>query len=340
MSDPPIDPATAVDEYLEARRHELSKQTVQNQRYRLKQFVEWADEIGFDDMRQLDGRDCEAFKLARNQSGLAPITITQQMHTFRVFIRWCGTVGYCPEDLHELIIIPPVSASEERSDDALSFERGQRILSYLRQFKYASRKHVLFGLLWHTGLRTGSARALDLGDIHHDESGTMYLDVCHRPETDTPLKLQEGGERHVTVANPELASAIDDWVDHKRPSVEDDYGREPLITSRQGRASHTTIRCDVYQVTHPCITDNCPHGNDKDTCSYRNRSQSGGCPSAVGPHGIRRSAITAHLDQGVPKEIVSERTNVNVDTLEKHYDGRTKEQARTTRQEHIDDLRF
>jgi hypothetical protein len=44
--------------------------------------------------------------------------------------------------------------------------------------------------------------------------------------------------------------------------------------------------------------------------------------------------------QNIGIEIVSERTNVNVDTLEEHYDDRNKEQARTTRQEHIDGLRF
>lgn len=340
MHDSQVTPETAVAEFLEAKGHEVSDATIQNLRYRLKQFRRWADDVGLDDMRDVDGRTCEKWKLARANSGLAPITMRAHMRTFRQFLRWCGVMGYCKQDVHELVRVPDVDKEDRRRDDAISFERAKRITSYLSQFEYASRRHIVFAIPWHTGMRTGSLRALDVDDVEHDNRGTMYLTVRHRPVTETPLKLASEGERNVTIGDDELASAIEDWMEHKRPPVEDEHGRRPLIATKQGRASKTTIRTDVYQATQPCLIDDCPHGFERESCEYVSRDRAGGCPSSISPHALRRSAITAHLDQGAPKEIVSERTAVNVDTLEEHYDNRTQEQARTTRAEYVDDLRF
>lgn len=340
MYDEPVSPETAVEEFLEMKAPEVSDSTIQNLRYRLKQFRLWTDEAGIDDMRELDGRDCEKWKLARSSSGLAPITMRHHMRTFRQFVRWCGVVGYCKPDLHELVRVPAVKKADRRSEDSITYERANRIKSYLTKIEYSSRQHIIFGLLWHTAMRTGSARALDVDDVKHADDGTMYLAVRHRPETDTPLKLAKEGERNITIGDAELASAIEDWIQHKRPSVEDDYGREPLIATNQGRVSRSTLRIDIYQATHPCMIDNCPHGENPERCDYVSHDKAGGCPSAVGPHAIRRSSITSHLNQGVPKEILSERASVNVDTLTEHYDVRTQEQARTTRQGYVDDLRF
>ncbi|GAA0676251.1 tyrosine-type recombinase/integrase [Natronoarchaeum mannanilyticum] len=340
MHDEQVTPETAIEEYLESRTHEISESTLQNLRYRLKQFRLWAEDAGIEDMRELDGHDCERWKLARVNAGLAPITIQMHMRSFRQFIRWCGIVGYTEEALHELIRIPDVNKDDRRRDDALSFKRAKRIKSYLQKFEYGSFQHILFGIFWHTAMRMGSARALDVDDIEYADDGTMYLAVRHRPETDTPLKLGSEGERNVSVSDPELASAVDDYVQHQRPDVVDEYERTPLLTTRNGRASKTKIRVSVYRTTQPCLMDDCPHGKDPKTCEFLSHNKAGGCPSAVSPHAIRRSAITAHLDQGIPKEIVSERASVSVDTLTEHYDVRSKEMARTTRQEYIDDLRF
>ncbi|NGM69168.1 site-specific integrase [Natronolimnobius sp. AArcel1] len=340
MQDDPVSPETAVDEFLETRAPEVSDATIQNLRYRLKQFRLWADDVGLEDMRELNGKQCEQFKLTRSSSGLAPITMRHHMRTFRQFVRWCGVVGYCDKSLHELVRVPSVKKADRRRDDALSYERANRIKSYLNELEYCTRQHIIFGILWHTGMRTGSARALDVDDIEYANDGTMYLRVRHRPGTDTPLKLGSEGERNVTIGDPELASAIDDWIQHKRPSVEDEYGRDPLLATEEGRVSTSTLRIDVYRATQPCMIDDCPHGQDPEECDHVGYVEPGGCPSAVGPHAIRRSAITATLNEGVPKEIVSERVNVNVDTLTEHYDVRSEEQARTTRQQYIDDLRF
>lgn len=340
MYDEAVKPETAVEEFLEAKGHEVSDATIQNLRYRLKQFRLWTAKVGLDDMRELEGRDCEKWKLARANSGLAPITMRHHMRTFAQFLRWCGVMGYCGQNVHEMVRVPEVDREDRRRDEAISYKRATRTSGYLSQFEYASRQHIIFGLLWHTAMRTGSLIALDVEDVSYADDGTMYLEVRHRPETNTPLKLASDGERNVTIGDPELTSAIEDWIEHKRPDTEDDHGRQPLISTNQGRVSKTTVRVDVYRATQPCMTDNCPHGNERSSCEFTEHDKSGGCPSSISPHSVRRSAITAHLDQGTPKEILAERAAVNVDTLEEHYDNRSSESARTTRQGYIEDLRF
>lgn len=58
----------------------------------------------------------------------------------------------------------------------------------------------------------------------------------------------------------------------------------------------------------------------------------------MSPHPIRRGAITAHLNADVPKDVVSDRMDVSVDTLDKHYDGRMKAERRKQRRQHLNEL--
>lgn len=333
------DPADVVELYLKSRQNELADSSIQNIRYRLKQFVKWTDNVGLEDISELDGMLCEQFKLARVSDNLAPITVQQQMRTFRDFVRWCESVELVSQGVSDLVRIPDTTKDERSRDVSITAIRARSVLQYLSKFEYCSLKHLFFGLAWTTGMRLGSARALDVDDVVWDD-GRPYLKIRHRPDTDTPLKLGPDGERNVTVGHSQLASAIDDWVQHRRPDVTDEYGRTPLLATSRGRASTSALRVACYKTTHPCLRDDCPHGNDRASCDYVSYDQAGGCPSAVSPHAIRRSAITHHLDEGVPKEIVSDRCNVSPDTLDEHYDVRDAEQKRTSRNPYIEDMRF
>lgn len=86
-------------------------------------------------------------------------------------------------------------------------------------------------------MRVGAAHALDLDDYHPDE---QYLEVHHRPETGTPIKNKEDGERLVALSE-QICDLLNDWIDNKRPEVTDDNEREPLLASPQGRAHRTTL---------------------------------------------------------------------------------------------------
>lgn len=55
-------------------------------------------------------------------------------------------------------------------------------------------------------------------------------------------------------------------------------------------------------------------------------------------HPIRRGSITHHLNSEWPKDKVSDRCDVSIETLEKHYNEQTKEDERETRMKYVDRL--
>jgi len=77
------------------------------------------------------------------------------------------------------------------------------------------------------------------------------------------------------------------------------------------------------------------------TCNARNKNNRlSRCPSNTSPHPVRRGGICHQLNQGVPKQIICERADVSRRVLNRHYDLRTKQEARKQRrkklQPHLD----
>lgn len=116
----------------------------------------------------------------------------------------------------------------------LDSDLAESILEHLSKFEYASRAHVVLALQWHTMMRRGAVRALDLQDCHSEDH---CLEVRHRPETETPVKNQEDGERIVALT-PHVCDLLDDWIDNQRPDVTDRYGREPVVATQRTYPRH------------------------------------------------------------------------------------------------------
>jgi hypothetical protein len=68
------------------------------------------------------------------------------------------------------------------------------------------------------------------------------------------------------------------------------------------------------------------------------RNKASKCRSSVSPHAIRRGAITNHLSKDVPEKVVSDRMNVGLDVLEKHYDQRSESEKAEQRRDYLDEL--
>lgn len=317
----PIEPAEAVEWYLSERTPELSKSSIQNQRYRLKSFVQWCEENQLENLNALTGRDLHRFRKWRLETGdINKVTLHGQLQTLRVFLEFCANIDAVEPGMRERVLMPVVSPEEEARDVFIEEDRALEIIDYLEKFRYASREHVIFAVLWHAGIRLGSLRAIDLRDIDFD---AQCIDLVHQPKTDTPLKNGKAAERSVAIGE-HYCTVLADYIEHNRTKVEDEYGRKPLITSTQGRLVGTSIREEVYRLTRPCLLGPCPHNRDMDTCEAMEHKCAGKCPSSHSPHGIRRGSITQHLRDGAPREIVSERMNVSTAVLDQHYDERTE----------------
>jgi len=329
-------PSKAVELYVKERRPEVAKSTFQNHTYHLRRFIEWCEINEVQKISEIDGMAVHEYKIWRREVGdVNEVTLKNQLCTFRVFIRWCESIELVEGNLAEKILIPDIKRGEDQRDTMINSEQAESILEYLELMEYGALRHALFFLLWHTGMRLGTVRAIDLEDYNSSEE---YIQTVHRPSAGTPLKNGSAAERQINLSTS-LCAVLDDYVRFNRSKVTDDNNREALLTTNTGRASKTLLRQHVNSVTRPChYTGKCPHDRDIDDCEALQFDYAQRCPSSVSPHPIRRSAITEHLSKDVPKEIAADRMNVSVDVLEKHYDARTQSQKRKIRKKYLSNL--
>jgi len=334
MSDlEPISPGEAVRMYLNHREPELSEKSLQNHRYRLDSFAEFCAEEEIENMNDLTGRDLHRFRVWRLDDGVSKVTLRGQLATLRVFLEFAAAIDAVEQGMRERVMMPDLENAEEARDEQLDESRAEAILEYLDRFEYASRNHVIMGILWHTGIRLGSLRAFDVDDFDTD---ARCLDLRHRPDTGTPLKNGEAAERSIAIGDYYM-EVIQDYIRHHRRDVKDEHGRNPLITSREGRYSDTSVRESVYRLTRPCMIAECPHDRDPETCEAMSYKKASECPTSRSPHAVRRGSITKHLRGGIPEEIVSDRMNVSGDVLDKHYDQRTDREKMQIRREFLEE---
>lgn len=336
MSLEPIDPDTALELYLADRENNVTEATIYSHRSRLGHFVRWCDEQEITNLNELTGRQLHEYRLWRRDEGdLAPATEKTQMDTLRVFIRWVESIGGAPEDLHVKVRSPNLTGGDNVRDVMLEEDRAEELLGYLRRYEYASRPHVVIALMWHTMMRIGAIRALDIKDYNSEEQS---IQVVNRPDSGTRIKNGRDGERFVALSD-EVCMVLDDWIDQRRPETKADDGRKPLVSTSHGRVHRTTLRGDCYRFTRPCIsTGECPHGRDIEECPATEYDSASECPSSVSPHALRRGGITHALSEEWPMKAVGDRANVSEQVLEKHYDQRSAKEKMKQRREYLDSL--
>ncbi|GGL58051.1 tyrosine-type recombinase/integrase [Halocalculus aciditolerans] len=336
MNPEDLTPREAVNRYVDRRRPESTDHSAKTYWYRLKQFVEWCEENGIERVSELSGWTFENYETARAGDGVANVTLNGEMGDVRLFVRYLERIEAVDEGLSEKVHVPSVSPDEESSDVKLDTPEARALLSYYQRYEHGSRRHVLLAILWDTGCRLGALRGLDVRDYHRDE---QYLSFRHRPDAETPLKKKSMGERPVAIMD-DTAAAINAYLtSDDRWETHDEHGREPLLSSRQGRPSQNTVRVWTYLATLPCIHTECPHGRDPDDCQFTERNHASKCPSSRSPHQVRTGSVTWQLDRGIPPEVVAERVNASVATIKKHYDKATaRERMEHRRRHYVDNL--
>ena len=336
MSLEPIDPDHALELYLADRENSVTQATLYSHRSRLGHFIRWCNEEGIKNLNELSGRQLHEFRIWRRVEGdLAPATEKTQMDTLRVFIKWLESIDGVEQDLHAKVLSPMLTGTDNIRSVMLDSERAKQILVYLGKYEYASRPHVVLELMWHTMLRVGAVHALDCTDY---DRANQALEVIHRPETETPLKNGETGQRFIALS-ADVCELLNDWIEQQRPAVTDKHGREPLVTTPEGRAHTTTLRGDCYRYTRPCVpTRECPHGREIKECSAADYDGASECPSSVSPLALRRGGITHALSNDWPMKAVGDRANVSETVLSMHYDSRSEEEKMEQRRDYLDDL--
>ncbi|WP_226040372.1 tyrosine-type recombinase/integrase [Natrinema sp. DC36] len=333
----PISPEEAQTLYLQDKKREAAPSTIQSQEYRLNHFIRWCESEEIKNLNGLTGREIQQYRNWRREDGdLSPASEKTQMDTLRVFIKYLESIEGVPRDLHQSVQSPTLSDEDRSRDVFIDSETAEEILGYLNKFNYAQRHHVAFMVMWRCSLRISAVQSLDVSDYNREK---QCLTIEHRPDEGTRLKKGQKGERVVGLKD-DSCEVLDDWLEHHRADITDEYGREPLVTTTQGRMHKTTLRNVIYNLTRPCkYTNECPHEDvDPDECRATSYDYAYECPSSVSPHAIRRSAITHWLNRDWPTRAVADRANVSPKVLERHYDARDQEEKMEQRREFLDNL--
>lgn len=337
-----LEPREAMERWLQRKRTDTKESTVYSYYYRLKLFVEWCEEMEIEAVGDLQPLDVDEYYGVRSR--VASTTLENEMKTLRQFLAYLDEkLDAVEDDLDEAVRIPDVDKEEKSDETLLTAESAFDLLEYHRSSSQhqGTRDHALLELTWFTAARRGGIRALDVRDFHPDDG---YVDFVHRPETDTGMKNKMFGQRSVGLPAPAIV-AIETYLEEHRYDVTDDCNRQPLFASQQGRPAVTTVTDWMYLATQPCIHSECPHGNERVSCSYTSHGQGSKCPSSRSPHPLRSGSITWQLNRGIPPSIVAERVNASLDTIRWYYDWASEEQRwnrlhdhREKRAQHIQTL--
>ena len=159
----PIDPETAFELYIAEKETSVADATVASHKSRLSFLLRWCAERDIENLNELTGRRLQEFQLwRRNVGDLTKVSEKTQMDTLRVFVKWLESVDAVEQDLHKKVRSPDITPRENSRDVMLETEDAETMLAYLERYEYASIHHVTATLLWHTMLRMGSVRALDV----------------------------------------------------------------------------------------------------------------------------------------------------------------------------------
>ncbi len=329
----PISPEEAVSWYLRRRRNELAESSLYTHRSSLRHFTRWADRVGLDNLNDLDGRMLQRYLTWRIEEAptsvdqLAPKSEKTQIDITRKFVEYCASIDAVPHGLHEKILPFRVKEADEVRDEMLEMDRIEEILTHLETYHYASRDHIIWMLLAESGARVGALQSLDIDDFIPENRALRFQ---YRPEAGTSLKNDRSSERFVKLIRDGTVDAVQDYIDAQRIEITDAYNRRPLLSTKSGRISTSTIRKTVYRWSCPrSLGQECDH-EDQMTISNAWRCSNNACP-----HMIRSGVITHFLREDVPVNFVSDRCDVSPEVIKIHYDGRTEKERMEVRSQAI-----
>lgn len=319
---------TAAGEYWTNKREiDHSENTIRSNRKDLDPFLLWCDEHDISRVGDLTEWTIEQYEnYAHAREDWSPITVKNKLQALKQFLEFLGEKGALDGYLHPAVTVPDLDRSQEVNTEKWDKADALPQIQFMRNSPkwYGTFQHAVTEIAWFTGRRVQAISGLDRSDYtrepdEDDPADGPYLDFKHRADEGTRLKNKLDSENPVEISE-DVADVLDHYAARERNDKRDENGREPLFTTRQGRASIAKIRGAVYMATQPCIRIACPHGENAKKCEYRKRDHASKCPSSRSPHRIRTGSIQWQLDQGIAPEDVSDRVDASVDTIRRHYD--------------------
>ena len=317
------------------RRNDRSPSTRAQYKRTLPVFMDFANDRGISSPVSIDIDTVDSFVDGLQTTYEADATILTYTKNVRTWLKWITQRGYSDESVYKILDKKELGLSPKARDEALPSTVANSILDDLGTKRRGSTLHAVTEVFWNGGPRIGGVHSLDMRDFNPKKSELRFR---HRPLQGTRLKNGEeddgnpgDGERNIEIKES-VVEALKLYVERDRPPVTDGYGREPLFATKQGRASKSTIRRWVYQAT------SCQWGrahSKKPDCDGSCDPNTKVCNYSYYPHALRRGAIVHHLSNGLRIDRASERFDVSIGTIRKHYDPRTKHQRKEDRKDAV-----
>lgn len=338
LEKPPEEPPQATlsnlyDRFL-ARRQNRSPATRAQYKRTIPDFIEFAENAGVTTTVALSTELVDGYVDELQKTHDSDATIITYTKNVRGWLRWLNKRGQCQEPVYRILDKDELGLSPKARDEALPAAEATAILQKLRQQRRGSLMHALLELLWNGGPRIGGVHSLDICDF---DPSNNEVRLRHRPDTGTRLKNGSeangsgSGERNIELKDC-VIQAIEQYIQYDRPNVTDEYGREPIFATQYGRATRSTLRRKIYEATSCRWASGNPEAR---SCDGSCDPDSNVCPYSYYPHAIRRGAIVHHLSGGLRLDIASERFDVSIQTLRKHYDPRTKRRRKEDRSDAV-----
>ncbi|MEA5386788.1 site-specific integrase [Haloarculaceae archaeon H-GB11] len=111
----PLTPPEANSYYLDEHEPELSTATIE-ETYKpaLNEFVVWAEEVGLDNLNDLDGRMLRDYRQwLKNNSEKNTVTLNGHLGVIRTFFEFCVEIEAVSESLPDKVPIPNVPDDED-----------------------------------------------------------------------------------------------------------------------------------------------------------------------------------------------------------------------------------
>jgi len=317
------------------RRRNRSPATIAQYKRTIPAFIDFANENSVTSTHNLTTHIIDAYVDELLQEYDTDATVLTYTKNLRAWLDWLSNRGYCDSALAQILNRDDLGLSPAARDEALPHQQAAHIINSHRKQRFGTAQHALLELLDNTGPRLGGIHSLDVGDIYFEERDAAFH---HRPGQGTRLKNGDktddipGNSERVVRVKQEAIDAIEHYVKTERPDVTDEYGRNPLFATSYGRANKSTLRRWVYEAT------SCRWANTElsdASCDGNCDPDSNVCPHSYYPHAVRRGSIVSHIVGDLSHSKASERFDVSIPVIKRHYDPRVEQARKEDRAEAV-----
>ena len=328
----PYSPSRLIKLYQDHRDGEVGEKTHRNNWGHPRDFREWCERNDVDDLRDLTGLELRSFGVRLKQDR-EPTTIRNHISTVRTFLRWLHRVDVLGKNLAHALESPDGPDEQKARDVMTEPEEVETLLDYFDRFEYATVRHVVLVLLWHAAVgwgHSGRSTSKTTCPTRRPQPTTASSSSDTDPNTDTALKNAEGGERKPCI-RPDYCEG------RRRRHPDEPAGRAGRTRQEPARhqqersvprelVSGDGLRDDPALLLHQRVPPRQGLGGLRSGSVRVGRQAPVECLASPG-----RGSITYHLREKDWGYDASQRFDVSVKVLKKHYDRTTEDDRRDRR---------